>query len=74
MVRAVVQEKVCEVFALGASHFHYSSSVNTSEVVKTRGDPSKITPVASPVPASGKEFDYAFAPFTVTLPGLDLGG
>jgi alpha-N-arabinofuranosidase len=49
-------------------------AAGTPEVMNSRDDPSRITPVTSPVSASGKDFDYAFAPFTVTLLELDLGG
>jgi hypothetical protein len=42
--------------------------------MNSRDDPSRITPVTSPVSAGGKDFDYAFAPFTVTLLELELGG
>jgi alpha-N-arabinofuranosidase len=45
----------------------------TPEVMNSRDDPSRITPVASPVTADGKDFDYAFAPFTLTLLELELG-
>jgi hypothetical protein len=49
-------------------------AAGTPEVMNSRDDPSRITSVASPVTASGKDFDYAFAPFTLTLLELDLGG
>ena len=49
-------------------------AAGTPEVMNSRDDPNRITPVTSPVTASGKDFDYAFAPFTVTLLELDLGG
>jgi hypothetical protein len=49
-------------------------AAGTPEVMNSRGDPSRITPVTSPVSASGKDFDYAFEPFTVTLLELELGG
>ena len=49
-------------------------AAGTPEVMNSRDDPSRITPVTSPVSASGKDFDYAFAPFTVTLLELELGG
>jgi hypothetical protein len=49
-------------------------AAGTPEVMNSRDDPSRITPVTSPVSAGGKDFDYAFAPFTVTLLELELGG
>jgi alpha-N-arabinofuranosidase len=49
-------------------------AAGTPEVMNSRDDPGRITSVASPVPASGRDFDYAFAPFTLTLLELELGG
>jgi alpha-N-arabinofuranosidase len=49
-------------------------AAGTPEVMNSRDDPSRITPVTSSVSANGTDFDYAFAPFTVTLLELDLGG
>jgi hypothetical protein len=45
----------------------------TPEVMNSRDDPRRVTSAASPLAARGKDFDYAFAPFTVTLLELDLG-
>jgi len=49
-------------------------AAGTPEVMNSRDDPGRITPVASPLAAGGRDFDYAFAPFTVTLLELELGG
>jgi alpha-N-arabinofuranosidase len=48
-------------------------AADTPEVMNTRDDPGRITTVTSSASVSGKDFDYAFAPFTVTLLELDLG-
>jgi hypothetical protein len=48
-------------------------AAGTPEVMNSRDDPSRITPVANPVTARGKDFDYPFAPFTLTLLELELG-
>src|SRR5208282_5289325 len=49
-------------------------AAGTPEVMNSRDDPDRICPVTSPVTATGKGFDYEFAPFTVTLVELGLGG
>jgi hypothetical protein len=49
-------------------------AAGTPEVMNSRDDPNRITSVASAVTASGRDFDYAFEPFTVTLLELELGG
>jgi alpha-N-arabinofuranosidase len=49
-------------------------AAGTPEVMNSRDDPNRITSVSSPVTASGRDFDYAFEPFTVTLLELELGG
>jgi alpha-N-arabinofuranosidase len=49
-------------------------AAGTPEVMNSRDDPGRITSVASPVTARGKDFDYAFEPFTVTLLELELSG
>jgi alpha-N-arabinofuranosidase len=49
-------------------------AAGTPEVMNSRDDPGRITPVTSPVTANGGDFDYAFEPFTVTLLELELGG
>jgi hypothetical protein len=41
--------------------------------MNSRDDPQRIAPVTSPVAVGGRDFDYAFEPFTVTLLELDLG-
>ncbi len=48
-------------------------AAGTPEVMNSRDDPERIAPVTTPVTANGKDFDYAFAPFTVTLLELELG-
>jgi alpha-N-arabinofuranosidase len=49
-------------------------AAGTPEVMNSRDDPSRITPVAKPVTASGADFDYAFEPFSVTLLEFELEG
>jgi len=49
-------------------------AAGTPEVMNSRDDPSRITPVDKPVTASGMDFDYAFEPFSVTLLEFELDG
>jgi len=48
-------------------------AAGTPEVMNSRDEPDRISSGASPVTVAGQEFDYAFAPFTVTLLELELG-
>jgi len=49
-------------------------AAGTPEVMNSRDDPERICPIQSPVAAAGTDFDYSFAPFTVTLLELEVGG
>jgi len=48
-------------------------AAGTPEVMNSRDDPQRIAPVTRPVAVGGRDFDYAFEPFTVTLLELNLG-
>ena len=48
-------------------------AAGTPEVMNGHDDPQRIAPVTSPVAVGGRDFDYAFEPFTVTLLELNLG-
>ncbi|MGA2076655.1 MAG: alpha-L-arabinofuranosidase C-terminal domain-containing protein [Terriglobia bacterium] len=47
-------------------------AAGTPEVMNSRDDPRRIAPVTSPVALGGRDFDYAFEPFAVTLLELEL--
>jgi alpha-L-arabinofuranosidase len=45
-----------------------------SEVMNTRDDPERIVTISRPANLDGKQFEYRFEPFSLTLLELDLGG
>ena len=47
-------------------------AAGTPEVMNSRDDPTRIAPVTNPVAVGGSDFDYAFAPFTVTVLELEV--
>jgi hypothetical protein len=47
-------------------------AAGTPEVMNSRDDPQRIAPITSPAALGGRDFDYAFEPFTVTLLELEL--
>ena len=49
-------------------------SAGTPEVMNNRDDPGRITSTAGHMNAGGKDFEYSFEPFTVTLLEVELGG
>jgi len=48
-------------------------AAGTPEVMNSRDDPQRISPITSPAAIGGRDFEYAFEPFTVTLLELELG-